>query len=159
MSRLGIVQYRNKLMYYTRLQEKEHPEVCLWGVKLFYCYAVQDSVQTTSLPRHLMNHLQRTEKTLYYNLFTNYRYRKPQGRRPTNLPKWHLCSQTRLPSYLQLHLTTLLVKSLSATSKLGFMITLVVKKQNRVWITYWFVWITEEKPVKTCNTWLLYPLC
>ncbi len=38
-------------------------------------------------------------------------------------PRWHLCNQTRLPSYLQLHRIALLVKSLSAISKLGFIMT------------------------------------
>lgn len=38
-------------------------------------------------------------------------------------PMWQLCTQIRCPSYLQLHFMALLVKSLSATSKLGLMTT------------------------------------
>lgn len=36
---------------------------------------------------------------------------------------WQLCTQMRCPSYLQLHFMALLVKSLSATSKLGLITT------------------------------------
>ena len=39
------------------------------------------------------------------------------------IPMWQLCTQMRCPSYLQLHFIALLVKSLSATSKLGLMTT------------------------------------
>lgn len=39
------------------------------------------------------------------------------------LPVWQLCTQMRCPSYLQLHFMALLVKSLSATSKLGLITT------------------------------------
>lgn len=42
---------------------------------------------------------------------------------PGPLPMWQLCTQIRCPSYLQLHFMALLVKSLSATSKLGLMTT------------------------------------
>lgn len=42
---------------------------------------------------------------------------------PGWLPMWQLCTQMRCPSYLQLHFMALLVKSLSATSKLGLITT------------------------------------
>lgn len=42
---------------------------------------------------------------------------------PGLLPMWQLCTQMRCPSYLQLHFMALLVKSLSATSKLGLITT------------------------------------
>lgn len=45
-------------------------------------------------------------------------------------PMWQLCTQMRCPSYLQLHFIALLVKSLSATSKLGLMTTCEWEKGN-----------------------------
>lgn len=46
------------------------------------------------------------------------------------IPMWQLCTQMRCPSYLQLHFIALLVKSLSATSKLGLMTTCEGEKGN-----------------------------
>lgn len=47
----------------------------------------------------------------------------PSRHVPGLLPMWQLWTQMRCPSYLQLHFMALLVKSLSATSKLGLITT------------------------------------